>query len=82
MKKLTQKEKLQLEHEREVARLQKLIVSSSSILINNLRRLNNYWESLTFEERVPLLKQLPPGFEFDEKSFWFDGDKEIEEIKA
>lgn len=82
MAKQTQREKEQIAHAKEVERLKKNILSSSKILVTNLRRLNNYWDSLTFEERVPLLEQLPPGFEFDDKSFWFDGDKEIEEIKA
>ena len=80
MAKQTQREKEQIAHVREVERLKKNILSSSKVLITNLRRLNKYWDSLTFEERVPLLEQLPPGFEFDDKSFWFDGDEEKEGI--
>lgn len=75
MAKQTQREKEQIAHAREVERLKKNILSSSKILVTNLRRLNKYWDNLTFEERIPLLKELPPGFEFDDKSFWFDGDE-------
>lgn len=82
MEKLTQKEKEQIRHDKEVERVRKLTITTAQVLVTNLRRLNKYWDSLTFDERLPLLKQLPPGFEFDEKSFWFDGDAEIEEIKA
>lgn len=80
MAKQSQREKQEIAHKREVERLKKNILSSSEILITNLRRLNKYWDSLTFEERVPLLEKLPPGFEFDDNSFWFEGDKETEEI--